>query len=128
LKVVKIILVLVLLFAAYVAVEVICQCRAKPPATVQTLDDYLKWQTKHRRIELQQSGGQEFVVMQGPNAGFVTSGPPVYVFDASGRLIDWTTDCGDDPRFQQKWFVGRQAREVSVEEARRHVAATRPAS
>jgi hypothetical protein len=26
---------------------------------------------------------------------FVCSGPPVYLFDQSGRLIDWSTDIGD---------------------------------
>ena len=122
-KVIKTILVLLLAFAAYIAVEVICQCRAKPPATVQNLEQYLGWQTGHRRAELQESGGQTFVVMHGPLASLVPSGPPVYVFDSTGRLVDWTTDSGDDPRFHEKWFGrNRNAREVSAEDARQRVA------
>ena len=119
----KTILALLLVFAAYVAIEVICQCRAKPPATVRNLEQYLGWQTRHRRAELQDVGGQTFVVMHGPLAGLVPSGPPVYVFDSTGRLVDWTTDSGDDPRFQGKWFgPDRNPREVSAEDARQQVA------
>src|SRR5262245_38358579 len=33
-----------------------------------------------------------------------SSGPAVYVFDRSGRLVDWSGDMGDDSRFQQKWL------------------------
>ena len=31
------------------------------------------------------------------------SGPTVYVFDASKRIVDWTADVGDDPCFDQRW-------------------------
>lgn len=34
---------------------------------------------------------------------FLPSGPPTYVFDSAGKLVDWTRDSGDDPVFQQKW-------------------------
>ena len=119
----KTIFALLLVFAAYVAVEVICQCRAKPPATVQNLEQFLEWQTRLRRAELQDVGGRTFVVMHGPLAGLVPSGPPVYVFDSTGRLVDWTTDSGDDPRFQDQWFgPNRNAREVSAADARQQVA------
>jgi len=31
------------------------------------------------------------------------SGPPVYIFDRSGVLVDWTLDLGDDPAFELRW-------------------------
>src|SRR4051794_28400504 len=107
------VLVLVLLFAGYIAVEAICACRANPPATVQTFDSYLQWQTKPRGVRLQDLGGQTYVLMYGPNAGLFPSGPPIYVFDWSGRLVDWTTDSGDDPRFQSKWLATPRPRDSS---------------
>jgi len=31
------------------------------------------------------------------------SGPPVYIFDSNGALVDWTYDTGDDSRFNKAW-------------------------
>ena len=31
------------------------------------------------------------------------SGPPCYMFDSKGNLVDWTMDIGDDGRYQRKW-------------------------
>jgi len=33
----------------------------------------------------------------------VPSGPPIYVFDESGKMIDFTIDVGDDPSFKDNW-------------------------
>jgi hypothetical protein len=38
------------------------------------------------------------------------SGPPVYIFDRAGQLVDWTPDVGDDEAFKRRWpgvFTGR---------------------
>lgn len=35
--------------------------------------------------------------------GFLPSGSAYLVYDANGRLVDWTLDEGDDSRFQRKW-------------------------
>lgn len=34
----------------------------------------------------------------------LSSGPSAYVFDETGRLVDWTSDMGDDPVFANPWF------------------------
>jgi hypothetical protein len=39
------------------------------------------------------------------------SGPPVYVFDQAGKLIDYTKDSGDDPRFAKAWKSGPESGE-----------------
>ena len=33
-------------------------------------------------------------------------GPPAYVFDASGSLIEFTSDLGDDQAFVEEWITG----------------------
>jgi hypothetical protein len=35
--------------------------------------------------------------------GKAVSGPPMYVFNSDGVLIDYTLDVGDDPAFREKW-------------------------
>jgi hypothetical protein len=34
---------------------------------------------------------------------YFPSGPPAYLFDGSGRLVDWTPDVGDGAAFRQTW-------------------------
>jgi len=36
--------------------------------------------------------------------GFLPSGAAMLVYDADGKLIDKTSDSGDDGRFQRKWL------------------------
>ncbi len=42
------------------------------------------------------------------------SGPPVYVFDTNGMMIDWTLDNGESPRFQKEWASFTEKR-ISIE-------------
>ncbi len=50
-------------------------------------------------------GGQRYVVGTAPITTWaVPSGPPAYVFGPTGSLVDYTPDCGDDPRFASKWM------------------------
>jgi hypothetical protein len=134
LKALKPILVVALLIGGCVAYERIDRSRNTPPAWVQSFDDYTKWQTKHRRISEWRSDGQWFVLMSGPHAGILPSGSTVYVFDSSGRMVDWTLDGGDDSRFQKRWYEsgptgkwGEQLRQITLDEAQKRFAATRPA-
>jgi len=43
------------------------------------------------------------------------SGPPAYLFDASGRLIDFTVDVGDSTKFQSEYLVF-EGTELSIAE------------
>ena len=49
------------------------------------------------------------------------SGPPAYIFDETGALIDWTYDRGDTPSFVRKWGSFSNATFISVEEAKQLV-------
>jgi len=48
--------------------------------------------------------GSSYTIWSGPTKEiYLPSGPPVYVFDSAGKLLDWSRDSGDDPTFLQKW-------------------------
>ena len=44
----------------------------------------------------------------------VPSGPAAYVFDETGKMIQWSRDTGDDARFQKQWPVPHE--KSSIEE------------
>jgi hypothetical protein len=70
--------------------------RAKPPASIQTLDDFLTWQqgavTGSGTLE---SGGVTYTVILGPRVRLLASGPSAYLFDTNRQFFDWTSDMGD---------------------------------
>lgn len=50
-------------------------------------------------------GGTAYTLGIGPMVMWaVPSGPPMYIFDAQGRLLDATPDVGDAPGFGEKWI------------------------
>lgn len=57
------------------------------------------------------------------------SGPAGYVFDADGRLVDWSSDIGDDPAFDDRWTAQiARGRAPSLTRAEvESLATTRPA-
>lgn len=59
--------------------------------------------TPQRFGTLERDGTTYVVVIGRLTRIYLASGPPVYVFDRSGRLVDWTYDIGDDPRFSEQW-------------------------
>lgn len=46
---------------------------------------------------------------------YLPSGPPAYIFDKNGNLIDYSLDTGDDPDFLSKWHVD-QGKYITLEE------------
>lgn len=48
---------------------------------------------------------------------FLPSGPPVYVFDRSERLIDWSSDIGDQTSFGERWGDPWKAAPINRAEA-----------
>lgn len=75
----------------------------RPPGP--TLGDLLGVLTEPEHSEVFAYKGREYLVVHGPIRPFprVPSGPPVYVFDDSGRLVGWTLDVGDDNGFLSQW-------------------------
>lgn len=111
----------------FVLIDRVGISRAKPPSRVQRFDDYMGWQTEHRAAQELILDRESFLLMSGPRARLLASGPPMYVFDSSGRMADWTVDSGNDPRFQSKWLNRGELHLLTSEEARRYFATTRPA-
>ena len=63
---------------------------------------------------------REYVAIQDPTRAMLTfpSGPPVYLFDGSDSLVDWTPDIGEGD-FHQKWPGVSGGRPITREEASR---------
>jgi len=71
----------------------------------RTLAEHLtKFPSPERQREFIQ-GGQKFLVLNGllHQLPRFPSGPPLYIFDSSGLLADWTPDSGDSDDFFNKW-------------------------
>jgi hypothetical protein len=101
---------------------------AEPPSTIQTFQDFLRWQTEiHACSEVQVRGITYFHVI-GPDACFLPSGGALYVFDAKGNFVGWSPDSGDVMRkeaiFYPKWWLPKEShsRPISLEELKRAIA------
>ena len=75
--------------------------------------------------------GKQHLIAYGPMSSWLllSSGPSACVFDDTGRLVDWSSDIGDDSQFDERWSAQRwrgTGRSLSRNEVER-VAATRPA-
>jgi hypothetical protein len=73
-----------------------------PPADL-TLATFFDWQAVTRRAAVKELGGTEHMIPLGPLGRRLASGPPAFVFDKSGKLVDWSTDSGDDAEFEKRW-------------------------
>jgi hypothetical protein len=69
--------------------------RVVPPAHVKSFDDYIDWRPAPLYIVLFQRGSDTLLAVAGSSDSPVPSGPAMYIFDASGQMIDWTGDSGD---------------------------------
>lgn len=82
-----------------------------PPPEVQTLDSFVNYFGKPERFE--RMGNDHFVAtLSVPSWHIALNLPsdlPQYVFDRSGRLVDWSADPGDDPGFQARWPKERRS-------------------
>ena len=76
--------------------------RLRPPTTRRTLPSFLSVMPRAlsgSRYAMSVIRQYLLVVGRLPATVTLPSGPPEYVFDSSGNLLDWTADSGDDPRF-----------------------------
>jgi hypothetical protein len=79
------------------------QHRMHPAGT--TLAEHLSQRPTAETQRLVDADGTKYLALIGPSESFprFPSGPPVYLFDASGNLVDWSADEGDDPEFHRRW-------------------------
>ena len=41
----------------------------------------------------------------------------MYIFDTTGRLVDWTREYGEDSAFEERWPLGVTRRRLTPSEA-----------
>ena len=100
-----------ILLTGILVYDAIAARKAVPPPHVKTLSSFLDWRPGPHYGYVKRIQNRDHLVVLGDFAGMIPSGPAAYVFDKSGRLLDWTVDSGDDHDFQQKW----QPSELHVE-------------
>ena len=99
----------------------------KPPPSVQSIQDFLQQMPPPTRVQKFSFGGASYYEVWGQSGGSIRlpSGPPSYIFDAKGRLVDWTYDRGDAGDYLRKWGRFKDAKSISVQEMLQDVAAER---
>jgi len=89
----------------WVGSEVYHAKTSSPKGRATTYKEYREHLPTPIRAKFFIKKNQIFYETDGPIHAPLTfpSGPPAYIFDSQGRLIDWTSDSGDDPSFQDRW-------------------------
>lgn len=84
------------LLAGCIALDAIPLSRARPPKSLQTIEDFQAWKGPAIMGKgVYEHSGVTYIVMLGPAGRYWASGPSAYVFDGQGRFVDWTSDMGD---------------------------------
>jgi hypothetical protein len=112
--------------------EYISHRRVNPTGRVSTLNEYLAWRPSAEQFAQVDVNGKPHIIAYGPMSSWLllSSGPSACVFDDTGRLVDWSSDIGDDSQFDEKWSAQRSrgaGRTLSRSEVQK-LAATRPAA
>lgn len=82
-----------------------------PEGKFSTLGAYLVSARPPARVARLYTPEGTYYVAYGSMAGSwlaVPSGPPAYVFDGSGMLVDYSSAIGDDSMFHKKWPAASQ--------------------
>ena len=92
--------------------ETLAACLVKMPAPL--------------RAEVFAQDGQEYLLLRGRTRSFprFPSGPPMYLFDRTGKLVDWVGDSGDAPAWWNRWPGAANGREIDRDELMRWPGAT----
>jgi hypothetical protein len=69
--------------------------RYHPPEGTTTVDQLVAHLPETLKFALVEEGNRSYVVWVGRPSGALVSGPPVYVFDRTGALVDRVGDSGD---------------------------------
>jgi hypothetical protein len=91
-----------------------------PPDGVNTLSSLAATPPPTSKLSIiDDQGARYFVWIGKARKVLLASGPPVYVFDASGKLVGRSIDIGDsaDRQMQRYFQMGLEGREVSFTDA-----------
>jgi hypothetical protein len=80
--------------------------RYQPPRGTATVDQLVASLPETLKFAEVEQGGRSYVVWIGRPRGVIVSGPPVYVFDTTGTLVDRVGDAGDsDNKFVRELYI-----------------------
>ena len=91
-----------------------------PPSQVTSISEFIEWQHETDWYQFEHNGS-EFVAVRTVALQWA-SGPPEYIFDRSGELVDWSRDLADDTKYSRKWRNRSDWRRMSSAEMRAFVA------
>ena len=76
-----------------------------PVGKFTNVDEYLSRKRLPTNVLKAYKNSNAFFVAYSPTDHWFAShsGPAAYVFNSTGRLVDWTLDTGSDQEFQRKW-------------------------
>jgi hypothetical protein len=97
------------------------------PHNVVTIDQYLASMPAPVSAYRCQLDGQPYYILRGPKPSWPVvppSGPPQYVFDQHGHIVDWSRDVGDDDLYAERWSRAVSRTPVTVEDAIRALRGT----
>jgi hypothetical protein len=90
-------------FAAFKAYEGL-----KPPNTCQTICDFAAFLPEPHAIVNIENGGRQFIVIFGRQPLILFSEAPAgYLFDANGKLMEWSVESTDTDRHSHLWRLAR---------------------
>lgn len=69
--------------------------RYQPPRGTAALEQLVASLPETLKFALVEQGGRSYIVWIGRSRGVIVSGPPVYVFDSFGTLVDFVGDSGE---------------------------------
>ena len=72
---------------------------------ITTYHDYRESLPTPKAVGKLSKDGGDYYIFYGPIKAplALPSGPPAYVFDMNGKLVDWAKDPGENPRFSSAW-------------------------
>ncbi len=88
-------LVTALLIVLLAAVGILNFRRYQPAQGVSTIDQLVARLPETLKFAVVEQGSRTYVVWVGRPRGVIASGPPVYVFDRAGTLVDRVYDTGE---------------------------------
>ena len=91
--------------------------RRTPPRDARTLAAFVKVMPVSQAFELRGRGGVKYIEVLGEEPWAISvTGPAMYIFNANGDLVEWTSDSLDDGAFVVKWRRGRVRTPMPIDE------------
>ncbi len=119
LKIVKYTVAIIFLVCCLNTLGILRFRRYYPPRGTTTVDQLAACHPQTFKFALVEQGGSPYIVWIGEWSGAIASGAPVYVFDNTGKLVDYAGDAGEsDNKFVLELYIAAiHAPGITAEEA-----------